>query len=90
MKKIPLRTCVACRTNKEKNKLVRIVRLTDGNAVIDLSGRQNGRGAYICLEEQCLKKCIKSKVLEKQLEIHIEDQLYKQLEEIITSRRNNN
>ena len=30
-KKIPMRTCVACRTSKPKKELVRIVKNQDGN-----------------------------------------------------------
>lgn len=90
MKKKPLRTCVACRNNTEKNKLLRIVRTTDGTLNIDLTGKLNGRGAYICPDEQCLKKCIKTKILERQLETPINKQFYEQIEEMIMSRRNNN
>ena len=45
---IPLRSCVACRSKQPKRELLRVVALPEGGAQVDATGRQNGRGAYVC------------------------------------------
>ena len=46
-KRVPLRTCISCRENKDKRDLLRIVKTPEGEVLIDSTGRMNGRGAYI-------------------------------------------
>ena len=62
-RKIPMRMCVGCREMKEKKALLRVVRLADGGAAIDRTGKAPGRGAYICPSGECLKKAINPWVL---------------------------
>ncbi len=52
-KHVPLRSCVVCRTKRPKRELNRIVRTTDGVAQVDVTGKANGRGAYLCSEPAC-------------------------------------
>ena len=78
-RKIPMRMCVGCREMKEKKSLVRVVRLADGGAAIDLTGKAPGRGAYVCPDRECLKKAIRSKALERALETKIEESVFEQL-----------
>lgn len=66
-KALPQRMCVACRTQRPKNELVRIVRDQTGAVSLDLSGRKPGRGAYICKSIECLEKARKTKALERAL-----------------------
>lgn len=47
-KKIPLRKCLGCGTQKSKKELVRVVKNADGEISLDLTGKKAGRGAYIC------------------------------------------
>ena len=47
VKKIPTRSCVVTREKYPKGELIRVVRTPEGNVVIDLTGKQNGRGAYL-------------------------------------------
>ena len=68
-KKIPMRMCVGCREMIEKRDLIRIVRTPDGEAVLDPTGKRSGRGAYVCRQEECLRRAIRQKQLERQLEI---------------------
>jgi len=82
-KKIPLRKCVACNEGKPKKELIRIVRNTDGKVEVDLTGKMNGRGAYICPDLNCLEKVKKSKRLSKVLETEVTDEVYNRLYEII-------
>ena len=71
MKKIPLRTCMGCNDKKPKKELIRIVKNKDGIITIDETGKQEGRGAYICNNIDCLEKVVKSKRLERALEKEI-------------------
>ena len=51
----PVRTCICCRSRKEKKSLVKLV-LTDKQVVTrDDRGNRNGRGAYVCPEKTCIK-----------------------------------
>ena len=57
-KKVPMRTCIGCRQAKNKKELIRVVKNKEGQVFVDLTGRQNGRGAYICANKDCLEKAI--------------------------------
>lgn len=72
-KKEVLRQCVACRESKNKNELLRICRTTEGDVCVDLTGRMNGRGVYLCKDESCVELSFKRKALDKSLKIHISD-----------------
>lgn len=83
MKKIPLRTCMGCNEKKPKKELIRIVKNKEGIISLDKTGKQEGRGAYICNSVECLEKVVKSKRLEKVLEKEISEQIYNNLKDII-------
>ena len=83
MKKLPQRTCMGCNSKKDKNELIRIVKNSENEIFVDISGKQNGRGAYICNNIECLEKAKKSKRIEKSLEIPISEEIYSQIENII-------
>lgn len=85
IKKIPMRTCVVTRQKQEKKNLLRIVRTPNGEVIVDLTGKSNGRGAYITKDLAVLDKAKKSKVLEKHLETAIPDSIYEQIENIINN-----
>jgi len=53
LKHVPQRTCVACRKVKAKRELIRLVRVADGSVEVDTSGKEAGRGAYLCQEQEC-------------------------------------
>lgn len=82
-KKIPMRSCVVTREKLPKGELLRIVKTTDGSIVADVSGKINGRGAYIKKDIEVLDKAIKSKILEKQLETTISLDVYEEIRKII-------
>lgn len=86
MKNIPQRTCSVCRTQKNKNELLRIVKNKDNIIKVDEIGKQPGRGAYICYDMECLEKAQKSKRLEKVLEIKIENEIYEQMKNVIEKK----
>lgn len=79
VKKIPQRKCLGCNEMKDKKSLVRIVRSPEGEIGLDLTGRKNGRGAYVCPSEECITKAVKEKRLERALEKQISEEVYKQL-----------
>ena len=82
-KKIPMRSCVVTREKLPKMELLRIVKTTDGTVVADVSGKINGRGAYIKKDIDVLEKAIKNKILDKQLETTISDDVYDEIRKII-------
>ena len=79
-KKIPLRLCVGCQEMKPKLELTRVIKTPEGEVTLDATGRKNGRGAYLCKNEECLKKLRKTKGLERSLKIAIPQEVYDKLE----------
>lgn len=79
VKKIPMRTCVVSREKLPKMELIRIVRTPSNEVKIDLTGKLNGKGAYLKKDIEVIKKAQKSKILNKYLEIEIPDSLYNEL-----------
>ena len=61
----PERTCVGCRTTRPKRELLRLVLPEEGPVVLDLSGKRNGRGAYLCRETgtTCLSQARRRRAL---------------------------
>ncbi len=82
-RKIPMRTCVVTKEKCEKKDLVRIVRTPEGNVEIDLTGKKNGRGAYLKKDSLVFEKAKKSGILERILEIKINDDLYNELNDLL-------
>ena len=80
-KKVPMRQCTGCREMKPKRELIRVVRSPENEIALDFKGKAQGRGAYVCHSQECLKKAIKSKALEKSLEVSIPEEIYLQLKE---------
>ncbi len=78
-KHVPLRTCIGCRSPRPKKELLRIVRTPEGSVEIDQTGKRSGRGAYICLSEECLEKAVKGRHVEKALQCPINQELYEEL-----------
>ena len=85
MKKIPMRTCVITGEKLPKKELIRVVRTTDGSVVIDVSGKINGRGAYLKRDIATFEKAQKSKILNKKLEVEIPDEIYEDLKKMDVS-----
>ncbi|MBE6146640.1 MAG: YlxR family protein [Firmicutes bacterium] len=84
-KKIPLRSCVVTGEKLPKKELLRIVRTPDGEVICDLTGKNNGRGAYIKKDLEVLEKARKSKVLERKLECTISDEVYEEVKNVINN-----
>lgn len=85
IRKEPMRSCIVTREKLPKKELLRIVRGSDGVVSVDMTGKVNGRGAYIKKDIDVLKKAIKSKILEKALETTISDKVYEDIKNIINN-----
>ena len=79
-KKIPMRQCVGCREMKNKKEMIRVIRTSEQEFVLDATGKKNGRGAYICPNRECLSQAIKSKGLERSFKQAIPKEVYESLE----------
>ncbi len=83
MKKPVIRKCVVTGERLEKKLLTRIVKDNEGNVVIDLTGKKNGRGVYIKLEVEVIQKAKVKRILERELEVKNLASIYEDLEKII-------
>lgn len=86
MKNLPQRSCVICRTQKNKNELLRIVKNKENIVKVDEKGKEPGRGAYICYSIECLEKAKKTKKLENALNVNISDKTYNEIENAIKNK----
>ena len=82
-RKIPMRTCVVTKEKCEKKDLIRIVRTPEGNVEIDLTGKKNGRGAYLKKDNEVFAKAKKSGILNRILEVEVSDEIYNELNELV-------
>ena len=82
-KKIPMRSCVVTREKYPKGELIRVVRTPENEVVVDLTGKSNGRGAYLKKDKDVFAKAQKSKVLNRVLEVEVKDELFDELNKII-------
>jgi len=85
MKKTPLRRCVVTKEQLPKEELLRVVKNKENNVFVDLTGKANGRGAYIKKDVNVLKTAKDRKILERALEIQISEEVYEELEKVITN-----
>ncbi|MCP5096159.1 MAG: YlxR family protein [Chloroflexi bacterium] len=70
-KHIPQRTCIACRQKTDKRRLTRLVNTDKSGVLVDLTGKRNGRGAYVCDQTACWDKILNSPLLNKALKTEI-------------------
>ena len=79
-KKIPMRQCVGCREMKPKKELIRVVRSPEGAVSLDFKGKLPGRGAYVCPDDECLKRAKRSKALERAFSAPLPEDVWQALE----------
>ena len=80
MRKLPIRTCVACRQGKPKNQMLRVVRTPQGEVIVDRTGKCAGIGAYVCDDPECIAKCAKRKLLDKAFGVALSDETYAEIQ----------
>ncbi|MBQ1568027.1 MAG: YlxR family protein [Erysipelotrichaceae bacterium] len=83
MKKIPMRRCLATNESFPKKELLRIVRTPEGEVKVDLSGKLNGKGAYLSRSNEALEIARKKKVFDKALEVEVPEEVYEEISRII-------
>ncbi len=76
-----MRQCVGCHEMKNKKELLRVIKTPEEEIVLDVTGKKNGRGAYLCYSQSCLEKAIAGKGLERSLKMKIPPAVYEQLKE---------
>ncbi|MCM1179594.1 MAG: YlxR family protein [Clostridium sp.] len=78
-KKVPLRKCVGCGEMIAKKSMIRVIKTKEGNIKLDPTGKENGRGAYLHFDKECLEKAMKSKGLERSFKMSIDPVIYENL-----------
>lgn len=72
--KIPMRRCIGCMESKPKRDLIRVVASGEEGLRTDPSGKANGRGAYLCLNAECVEKAKKKKAFARNLDISVTEE----------------
>ena len=74
--------CAGCMARRAKTELIRIVCSAEGKAVIDAAGKSDGRGAYVCPDENCIRKAEKKNWFARNLKCSIDKELYEKLKKL--------
>ena len=88
MSKIPIRTCVACRTSGDKGGLIRVVKSSTGEVSIDPTGKKSGRGAYVCRRVECVTVAFKKKAFGRALRTAVPAELQVDLMDAVQENEN--
>ena len=75
----PQRTCIVCRKKGEKENFLKIVKSKDGSIAIEKDKKLDGRGAYVCKDGECAKKCQKTKALNRVFKTEIPQNIYEDI-----------
>lgn len=75
-----MRKCVGCQEMKEKKEMIRVIRTAEGEFFLDLTGKRNGRGAYLCPTLSCFTKGMKTKGFERSFGGSMPKEVYELLE----------
>ncbi len=78
-----MRRCLATNQSFPKKDLLRIVRTPEGEVKVDLTGKLNGKGAYISKSLEALELARKKKVLSRALETEIKEEVYEEILKVI-------
>ena len=76
-KYVPQRMCIACRQVRPKGQMIR-VSSSDGIVVLDLDGKKQGRGYYVCNTVECIEKAHRVRGLERGLKTAIPVEIYEE------------
>lgn len=86
-KKMPERTCIACRRKADKGELLRIVRTPDGKILVDESKKADGRGVYVCNDSECIDKLIKKRLLNHAFKSNVDNSVYEAVKEAFVDKQ---
>ena len=87
-KKIPMRKCVGCQEMKNKREMLRVLKTSENQFMLDATGKKNGRGAYLCFSKECFEKAVKCKGLERSFKQSIPKEVYEKLEKELDELEN--
>lgn len=79
-KKVPLRQCTGCGAMKSKKEMLRVIKTPETDIVLDITGKKNGRGAYICRDLDCFHQAVKNRGIERSLKMNIPMEVFDDLE----------
>ena len=79
-KPINMRRCIVCRQVKHKSELLRVVKAEDDFS-LDTTGKQDGRGAYVCKSPDCVALLMKRRNLDKVFKTKLPDKIYDKIKE---------
>jgi predicted RNA-binding protein YlxR (DUF448 family) len=68
-KHTPIRTCIGTGEKKPKNEMIRLVRREDGSVVVDVRGREKGRGANISMDISAFDLAVKKRAIGRALKL---------------------
>ena len=81
-----IRTCIGCRNKFHKDNLIRIVKTSNNDIVVDFNKTLKGRGTYICKNTECFENAVKAKKLSRALKVNVSDEKYNELRGVIFGR----
>ncbi len=70
---------MGCQEMKPKKEMMRVLKTPENTIILDMTGKKNGRGAYLCKDMECLKRARKNKGLERSFQMNIPDTVYDSL-----------
>ena len=82
-RKIPMRRCVATGEQLPKKELLRIVRSPEGKLLVDLTGKANGRGAYLKKDADAVERARKTRALERALEVSVPEEFWEEIKAVL-------
>ncbi len=86
-KHIPTRMCIACREMRERQELFKLVKIDTG-IVVDHLYKMDGRGTYICKDENCIKLAFAKGMLKRSLKAEVDPSLETELLDFINEAKN--
>lgn len=67
--------------------MLRVTRTPEGVVRLDLSGKAPGRGAYICVSEECFAVARKKDALAKALKTKVEETVYEEILAVLREKK---
>lgn len=71
------------RRDEAQKELIRIVKSPEGTFSVDLTGRANGRGAYLCPGLACFDLLKKNKGLNRSYKENVPESVYDELRKVL-------
>ncbi|MBR6729597.1 MAG: YlxR family protein [Clostridia bacterium] len=75
----PVRECISCGRKLAKRELVRVVKNQEG-IFLDMTGKADGRGAYLCGSLPCVEKLVKQRRLNRAFRGSVSPEVYEKIE----------